>query len=528
MKLHFSNEKFFFLFYFIWLNFNVNLLRYLFIYLFDINVKELLIKMKQKDFLFNLFFLLLLNLLIKPYWLLGIEVKVQNTVGAENFGLFFSVFSFTLLLNVLLDLGLTNFNNRNIAQNRQLLSKHFSGILTLKFLLGVVYLFVVLLVGMVIGYDTVQIKILTWLAFNQFLNALILYLRSNVSAQLMFKTDSILSVLDKLLMIIFCGLLLKGVFTDKPFQIMWYVYAQTISYLITSAVALTIVLLKGKITRLTWNFTFFRAVLKKSFPFALLTMLMAIYGRIDSVMIERILPLSISRYQAGVFASAFRLLDALVQIAYLVSVILLPLFSKMLKNKENLVPIIKSAFTLLFFFSVTSTVLLLFYRLPVLSFFYKEIWSESARVFVFLIPCIIPFSMTYIFGTLLTANGSLRLLNITSAIAIVVNVVINFTLIPLLEARGAAIASLATQSSITVMQFIIAFKLLKIPLSTIPYFRCLLFTCLLILSTYFATQYLHHGLILNLVICGIMALLWAFLTNLIPLKFIREFFILTN
>jgi len=480
--------------------------------------------MKQKDFLFNLFFLLLLNLLIKPYWFLGIEVSVQNTVGAENFGLFFVVFNFTIIFNMLLDLGLNNFNNRNIAQNTQLFSKHISGILTLKLLLGIIYLFVVLLVGIGIGYDSMQIKILIWLAFNQFLNALILYLRSNVAALLMFKTDSILSVLDKLLMIIICGILLKGNVTDQPFQIMWFVYAQTASYLIAAAIALTIVLLKAKIIRLTWNFTFFRAILKKSFPFALLTLLMAIYGRIDSVMIERILPVSISRTQAGIFASAFRFLDVLVQVAYLFSVILLPLFSKMLKAKEDLIPIIKSAFTVLFFFSVTSTVLLLAFRMPILSYFYPEIATESARVYTFIIPCIIPFSITYIFGTLLTANGSLRILNITSAIAIAVNIVINFTLIPILQARGAAIASLSTQTSIALMQFIIAFRVLKLPFSTIPYLRCFFFTCLVITSTYLATQYLHQGLIINLLICGIMALGWAFVTRLIPLKFIGNLF----
>jgi len=480
--------------------------------------------MKQKDFIFNIFFLLLINLLIKPFWILGIDRSVQNAVGTENYGLYFAVFNFTLLFNILLDLGLTNFNNRNISQNTQLLSKHISGILTLKLLLSVIYLFIVFIAGIGIGYNSFQLKILAWAAFNQFLNTFILYLRSNVAALLMFKTDGILSVLDKLLMIMICSVLLWGNVTDKPFQIMWFVYAQTVSYLIAATVALSIVLYNAKIIRLTWNFTFFRAILKKSFPFALLTMLMVIYGRIDSVMIERILPNSISAYQTGIYASAFRLLDALVQIAFLFAVILLPLFSKMLKKKEDLIPIIKSAFTLLFFFSVTSTILLIAYRIPILSLLYTEIGAESARVFVFLIPCIIPFSMTYIFGTLLTANGSMRLLNITSAIAIVINVVINLTLIPILEARGAAIASLTTQSSIAIMQFIIAFKLLKIPFSTLPYLRCLIYTCLLIISVYFAIQYLHYGVIFNLLICSGIAFGWAFVTNLIPLGFIKTMF----
>jgi O-antigen/teichoic acid export membrane protein len=480
--------------------------------------------MKQKDFLFNIFFLLFLNLLIKPFWILGVDRGVQNAVGAENYGLFFAVFNFTLLFNILLDFGLTNFNNRNIAQNTQLLSKHISGILTLKLSLATVYLLVVFLAGIVFGYNGFQLKLLIWLAGIQFLNALILYLRSNVAALLMFKTDGLLSVLDKLLMIAICSLLLWSKVIDKPFQIMWFIYAQTVAYLITAAVALSIVIYKAKIIKLTWNFTFFRAILKQSMPFALLTMLMVIYGKIDSVMIERLLSGSTGAYQAGIFASAYRILDALVQIAYLFAVILLPLFSKMLKIKENLIPIIKSSFTVLFFFSITSTILLFTYRNQILSLMYHETGVESVRVFVFLIPCIIPVSMTYIFGTLLTANGSMRLLNITSAIAIIVNVVINFTLIPILEAQGAAIASLATQTSIMFMQFFIAFKQLKIPLSTLPYINCLLYTCLLIISTYLATHYLHTGPILSLFICSGIALGWALLTNLIPIKFVKGLF----
>ena len=96
--------------------------------------------MRQKDFIFNIILLIFLNLLIKPFWILGIDVGVQNSVGAENYGLYFAVFNFTYLFNMLLDMGITNFNNRNIARHQQLLHKHLSGIITLKLLLGVVYM----------------------------------------------------------------------------------------------------------------------------------------------------------------------------------------------------------------------------------------------------------------------------------------------------------------------------------------------------------------------------------------------------
>ncbi len=74
----------------------------------------------QKKFLTNLGLLLFLNLLIKPFWVLGIDRSVQNAVGAEDFGFYFSILNFSFLFNILLDLGITNFNNRNIAQNSHL------------------------------------------------------------------------------------------------------------------------------------------------------------------------------------------------------------------------------------------------------------------------------------------------------------------------------------------------------------------------------------------------------------------------
>jgi phosphatidylglycerophosphate synthase len=93
----------------------------------------------KKKFVINLIFLLFLNVLVKPFWIFGVERSVQNIVGASEFGFYFSLFNFSLLLNIVLDLGIINFNNRNISQNPQLLGKHLSNIVSLKFILAIVY-----------------------------------------------------------------------------------------------------------------------------------------------------------------------------------------------------------------------------------------------------------------------------------------------------------------------------------------------------------------------------------------------------
>ena len=475
--------------------------------------------MKQRDFVFNIAILIFLNLLVKPFWILGVEVAVQNRVGAAAYGLYFAIFNFTYLFNVVLDMGITNFNNRNIARHSQLLSKHLSGIIVLKLLLGLVYLMVTFGVAFLIGYDTLHFRLLFWMAINQFLNAFILYLRSNVSALLMFKTDSVLSVLDRLMMILICGVLLWTDVLHTPFKIEYFVYAQTAAYTVSATVALAVVLSKAHLTRLHWNRPFFLMILKKSFPFALLYLLMSFYNRIDSVMIERMLPGEIATTEAGIYASAFRLLDALVMIAYLFSVILLPLFSRMLKDGENIGGIVRSATSLLSFFAITSVTVLLCFRFPVLELLYDEHIAESAAVFSILIPCIIPISMTYIFGTLLTANGNMRLLNLTALVGIAVNLVVNLLLIPRFHACGAATASLTTQTVMALVQTIIAFRVTGIPLKEIPILRALLFTVILVPSTFLFSNWFNGNVLAALLISGGFACLLGFATKLIPRKF---------
>jgi len=57
----------------------------------------------QKKFITNLALLLLLNLLIKPFWILGIDRAVQNAVSPAEYGLFYALFNFSFLFIIHLD-----------------------------------------------------------------------------------------------------------------------------------------------------------------------------------------------------------------------------------------------------------------------------------------------------------------------------------------------------------------------------------------------------------------------------------------
>jgi hypothetical protein len=65
----------------------------------------------QKKFLTNLAFLLLLNFLIKPFYIFGIDRTVQNVVGATDYGLYYGLVNFTFLFNIIMDLGISKLNS---------------------------------------------------------------------------------------------------------------------------------------------------------------------------------------------------------------------------------------------------------------------------------------------------------------------------------------------------------------------------------------------------------------------------------
>lgn len=416
--------------------------------------------MKRK-FVTNLGFLLFLNLLVKPFWIFGIDRTVQNIVAPGEYGFYFSILNFTFLFNILLDLGITNFNNRNIAQHSQLLNKHFSAIVLIRLLLGLLYLLVLFVVGIAIGYDGRHLYFLLFLGINQFLAASVLYLRSNISGLLMFKTDSVLSVLDRLIMIGVCGMLIWGHISQQPFRIMWFVYAQTLAYMITALVALAIVIKKSNFKRVNWDVRFFMVILKKSLPFALLFLLMSLYSRVDSVMLDRMLPGREGVMQVDVYAKAFRWLDAVNMIAYLFSVLLIPIFSHQIKHKQPVQEIMRLSFTMLLTASLVFSVTSVFFSHQIMALLYHRQVEEATRVFEILILGFIPMSATYVFGTLLTANGNLKELNIMAVLAVLLNTLLNLILIPGLLAYGSAIASLTTQLLTAIVQMVLAFYFFK-------------------------------------------------------------------
>lgn len=459
----------------------------------------------QKKFISNLVLMVLLNLLIKPISIFGIDAAVQNRVGAEEYGIYFSLLNFSFLFNILLDLGINNFTTKSVAQYPNAAIKYFGKVFTFRMLLFIVYAAVSYAIAFLLNWNARELTLLSFLVFNQFLVVLIAYVRSHLGGMMLFKTEAIVGVLDRALLIVFCGILLYGPYRSDHFEIEWFIYLQTVCYGLTLIIGLIILTSRIGLPKLQYKPVFSYAIIRQSFPYALLILLMMIYTRLDSVMIERI---HINgKSEAGFYAQGIRLINALFLFAMLFSNLLFPMFSKMLKNGEAVVDLLGTSAKLLIGGSIGLAILTLFNSEYILNLIYVGNIEESSLPFVLLMFSFIGTCSSIVYGTLLTAKGDMKFLNYAAALGIVINISMNAYLIPEYGAYGAAIATLITQGTVSLAQFIYSVQFLNLKIFNLKAILFVSYSAIsFIIFYYFRMDSYTNALLLFSVIPVLMAI----------------------
>ena len=461
----------------------------------------------NKKFISNISLFLLFNVIVKTVFVFFIDRKIQNEVGAAQYGTYTILLNIAFIFQIILDLGIDNFSRREIAQNPQLTQKYFSGIFILKLILAVCYMIVGLIYAMIKNLQQPDFSYLLLLFFNQFLACLVLYLRANLGGLHMFRTESVISVVDRFLLIIICGTLLYSGITSSEFHISWFIYSQTAAYGFTFLLTLVIVLRQFKNLRLHFNYVKYRSIIKQVYPYAILIFLMYAYMRIDPILLDELLPNG--KIQAGIYAHSFRILDYLNNYAFLFPLLLLPIFSRMIKQKESVSDLLRISASILIVPSLVLLIACQFYSIELFHVLYTEHIEKSAEVFRILIISFLGTCITYTFGALLTANGNLKQLNIMASIALVINLSLNLVLIPRLEVTGAAITNVTTQVFTIFFHVILGIRIFKLRFNYYLIIKSLLVVIITITAGYLCSKHMNnwlHGFITTLAVGMLMSL----------------------
>ncbi|MCS7027770.1 MAG: oligosaccharide flippase family protein [Bacteroidia bacterium] len=411
-----------------------------------------------KSFIKNVSFMLALNLAIKPLWVLC-EIWVQNKVGDTQYGLYSTVLSLCMILGIVLDLGINQMTTREVARNNLNTKQFFAEALGVKIILVPVFFVSVFLAAMLLGYNSLQLRMLAVLSTAQVFTSLLLFMRAGFQGLHYFRQDSLLSVLDRLILIVCLVVLLLR----PTFDIFFLGYLQVIAYCAAFLTALIILHKKSHYVQVYFSLESTQKILKKTIPYAMLWFFMTIYTRIDSVMLEWLLRdvqgKDFGKYIAGVYASAYRLMDFSNTIPIMFATILFPMFSRLLDKKKALETFVKSVLVVMLFITMLIVSSCTFYASEILSLLYKAKGSQSVElatpVFIVLMWAYIGFVLIYMFGTLLTSAEMLDKLSQITLVGAIMSLLLNGILIPKYHALGAAIALLCTQILMVVLHVLL-------------------------------------------------------------------------
>ena len=432
----------------------------------------------KNSFLVNIALLIFINVLVKPAYIFAVEIPVQNHVGFDAYGMFFTFLNLAYIFQLLSDFGLQNLTLAELPRDRSQASKILSNGLVLRLLLGIVFIATMSIAGFALGYWRLDGELFSIVMLNVLLISALQYVRANISGLGLYFKDSLISALDKLIMLVVLLIMLYGT-SRAGFSIKTFALVQTLS--IGLAIGAGVLILRGRIKWIKPEFSFMRQLLKRSIPYGILIALMFLYTRMDAIMIEKLLPDGL--LQAGLYASAYRLYDAIAMVTFLFATLLLPMFTELENDRFARDKLYYGSLNLIMGLALIIAVPMILASNDIMTILYPEENSDgSIRSLALLVWAFVIKSSLFVTSTLLTSAKRLRRLIYLCAVGILINFVVNYVLIPSQGIAGASWATLTTQAFIAIGCIIICHSKGLVQLVFKHYTKIVIFAALMILA----------------------------------------------
>lgn len=465
--------------------------------------------MKSIRYFKGLTWLIALNLLIKPVWLFFIDRQVQNIVGYEEYGKYFAILNLSYVLFFLSDVGISNMLNQRMANHQPVNIKQ---LLSIKVFLLFTYIIVFCFIGWLTHIS--QWSILFCVVAVQGLTSLLIFFRNIITANQYFGLDAWLSVVDKSLMIIFCSLIIyaslgrMSLLLFLQIQIACTAVAVIISFLIIVRKKLMMIAGKEKIEK----------ILKQVLPFTAIVLFMSIHYRLDGFLLERIHPNG--ALQAGIYASAYRLLDACNMVGYLASSFLVAFVARNLTDKKILEEAVFNTRHVLIFCALGAVTFVTVFAQWIQQLLYHSSSNYNALVMQLCIASYPAYCLVHIYGSVLTGAAKFKQFISILVFSVIINIVLNLALIPFYGAEGCCIAALTSQYFCGIAALTVATKAVSI-----QYHFKSIFVYLLSAALLGALFYLGKYALINVWLILTIAVLLAVFLLSTQISFFKKYFV---
>lgn len=365
-----------------------------------------------------------------------LAVCIGRYLGKEGFGSYIFAFSFVALFAILTDLGLPDLSTREVARDKERAPKYLGNIILIKSFLAILTYGLIFCVVNLGGFPP-SVKVAVYIValymiaeyFGKFFNSIFnAFERMEFTAGLtsLLKFFALVGVLTAIKL----GYGLK--------EILWVYVLAGIIYVF---ICLRLISTKFAKPRYEIDLTFWKDIIRNSFPFALLWLFSIISSQVDITILRFIK----GEAAVGLYGAATRMIMAVMFIPANLSTALYPAFSRFYQSaKDSLIKYYQKSFQFLLILALPLAVGTTILAKRFVLLFWGAEYAGSVIALQILIWRIAVIFLASLLAVLLISTDRQKLLTTIIFWVMILNIGLNLILVPHFSYIGASIAALLT------------------------------------------------------------------------------------
>lgn len=374
-----------------------------------------------------------------------ITIFIARYLGAEGFGTISFAIALCGILIVFTELGLSTYTVREVSRDKSLARKYSSNSLSLKIILSLFTFALIFLIVTLKGYPQTTANIIYLIGIYYILGALSSIYTSIFQAFQQMEIIAIGTIISSMVMFI-------GVITAIYYNTNIVIFA--LIYLLSNLIIFLYYLLINSwrlfSPKIDFDWEFWKFLIKKSLPFAMVNIFALIAFRIDAVILSFILGDTV----VGWYSASYNILMALLFIPAVYATSILPVFSKFhVTSKDSLKFGYVKSFKYLSIVAIPIAVGTTFLAKDIILSIYSNAFTPSIIALQILIWAVPTIYLGYLLvNSIIAINKQNELMKILF-FSMILNIVLNLIFIPKYSYIAASIITVLTELFVFILYF---------------------------------------------------------------------------
>ena len=377
-------------------------------------------------------------------------IAIARYLGVNDYGILSFAISFTVLLGMGTDIGMSTFATREISKDKSITHKFINNVIPFKILLSIALFIVTALILILLGYNKLTIEVALIISIETIFICMIKFIGGVFQAYENQKINSIGEMIAGILLLIFTLIVIMF-----DLGLIGVAISYALAYLIF---LLHMVINMNKsfgIPKFEFDFKFWKDIAIKSIPFGLSIFFYTVYFSIDVVMIQFLS----GDFATGIYNSAYKIVSVFAAFYVIYQYVIFPLMSKLYAENANLLKVsFEQSFKYSLLILLPLCIGVYFYSPYIIDLIYSSQYALASPAMQILIWTVVFLFINGVATSLLNSIGKEVSVTKIYLIAAIFNIVLNYLTIPVWSYIGASITTVLSEILILVLMMYCIFK----------------------------------------------------------------------